>query len=77
MGAMTRSHTHKLTTADKILLLYIGNVQAPHVGGGHALSEGRQATPRSQPIREPGQVTVAVKVIGVETPESEGCEAAK
>lgn len=58
----------KLTVADKILLLHIWNVEAPHVGGGHALGEGSQAPPGSEPIREPGQVTVAVEVVGVQAP---------
>ena len=39
------------------------------MGGGHALSEGSQAPPGSEPIREPGQVTVTVEVVGVQTPE--------
>lgn len=58
----------KLTVADKILLLHIWNVEAPHVGRGHALGEGSQAPPGSEPIREPGQVTVAVEVVGVQAP---------
>lgn len=34
---------------------------------GHALREGGQAPPGPQPIREPGQVAVAVEVVGVQT----------
>lgn len=62
----------KLTVADKIFLCHIRNVKAPHVGGGHALGEGRQAPPRSEPIGEPGQVTVAVETVGVQAPENGG-----
>lgn len=42
------------------------------MGGGHALGEGSQAPPGSEPIREPGQVTVAVEIVGVQTPETDG-----
>lgn len=38
------------------------------MGRGHALGEGSQAPPGSEPIREPGQVTVAVEAVGVQTP---------
>lgn len=62
----------KLTIADKIFLLHIWDIQAPHVGVGHALGEGSQAPPGSKPIREPGQVTVAVEIVGVQTPETDG-----
>lgn len=59
----------QLTIADKIFLLHIWDVEAPHVGGGHALGEGSQAPPGSEPIREPGQLTVTVEVVGVQTAE--------
>lgn len=59
-----------LTTADKILLLHIWDIQAPHVGRGHALGEGSQASSGSEPIGEPGQVTVTVQVVGVEAAEN-------
>lgn len=59
----------ELTIADKILLLHIWDIEASHVGGGHALGEGSQAPSGSEPIREPGQVTVTVEVVGVQTPE--------
>lgn len=62
----------ELTIADKILLLHIWDIEAPHVGGGHALGEGSQAPPGSEPIREPGQVTVTVEIVGVQTPETDG-----
>ena len=39
------------------------------MGGGHALSEGSQTPPCPEPIRQPGQVTVTVKVVGVQTTE--------
>lgn len=42
------------------------------MGGGHALSEGSQAPSGSEPIRKPGQVTVTVEVVGVQTPETDG-----
>lgn len=42
------------------------------MGGGHALGEGSQAPPGSEPIREPGQVTVTVEIVGVQTPETDG-----
>lgn len=62
----------QLTIADKILFLHIWDIEASHVGGGHALSEGSQAPPCPEPIREPGQVTVTVKVVGVQTTERDG-----
>ncbi len=62
----------ELTIADKILLLHIWDIEAPHVGGGHALGEGSQAPPCSEPIREPGQVTVTVEIVGVQTSETDG-----
>lgn len=55
-----------LTVADKVFLGHVGHIEAPHVGGGHALSEGGQASPRPQPIREPRQLTVTVEVVGVQ-----------
>lgn len=58
-----------LTVADKVFLRHIRDIEAPHVGGGHALGKGGQASPGSEPIREPGQVTVTVQVVGVQTPE--------
>lgn len=39
------------------------------MGGGHALGEGSQAPSGSEPIREPGQVTVAVEIVGVQATE--------
>lgn len=60
-----------LTSAEKILLLHIWDVETSHVGGGHALGEGSQAPPDSEPIGEPGQLTVTVEVVGVETPETD------
>lgn len=54
---------------DKILLLHLRDIETSHVGGGHALCEGSQAMPGSEPIREPGQVTVTVEVVGVQTAE--------
>lgn len=36
------------------------------MGGGHALCERGQPPPLSQPIGEPGQVAVAVQVVGVQ-----------
>lgn len=65
------SDGNQLTITDKILLLHIWDIEAPHVGGGHALGEGSQALPGSEPIRKPGQVTVTVEVVGVQTPETE------
>jgi len=59
----------QLTIADKILLLHIWDIEAPHVSRGHALGEGSQAPPGSEPIREPGKVTVTVEVVGVQTAE--------
>lgn len=41
------------------------------MGGGHALGEGSQAPSGSEPIREPGQVTVTVEVVGVQATEGE------
>lgn len=61
----------KLTVADKFLLLHVWDIQASHVGGGHALGEGSQAPPGSEPVREPRQVTVTVEVVGVQTPETD------
>lgn len=55
-----------LTVADKVFLWHVRHVEAPHVGRGHALSEGGQASPRPQPIREPRQLTVTVEVVGVQ-----------
>lgn len=63
------AYRRQLTVADKILLLHIWDIKPSHVGGGHALGEGSQAPPRSEPIGEPGEVTVAVKVVGVQTTE--------
>lgn len=60
----------QLTIADKILLLHVWNIEAPHVGGGHALGEGSQAPSGPEPVREPGQVTVTVEVVGVQSPEA-------
>lgn len=40
------------------------------MGRGHALGEGSQAPPGSEPIREPGQLTVTVEVVGVQTAEA-------
>lgn len=40
------------------------------MGRGHALGEGSQASSGSEPIREPGQVTVTVQVVGVEAAEN-------
>lgn len=40
------------------------------MGGDHALSEGSQAPPGSEPIREPGQVAVTVEVVRVQTPKN-------
>lgn len=57
----------QLTVADEVLLLDVGDVEAPHVSRGHALCEGGQAPPGPQPIREPGQVAVAVEAVGVQT----------
>lgn len=62
----------KLTIANKVFLWHIRDVEAPHVGGGHALGEGSQTPPGSKPIREPRQVTVTVEVVGVQSPETDG-----
>lgn len=55
------------TCTNEFSLLYIRDVEAPHVGGRHALRKGGQAPPLSQPIREPWQVAVTVQVVGVQT----------
>lgn len=41
------------TCTNEISLLHIRDVEASHVGGGHALREGGQAPPLPQPVREP------------------------
>lgn len=41
------------TCTNEISLLHIRDIEASHVGGGHALRKGGQAPPLSQPIREP------------------------
>lgn len=55
------------TCTNEFSFLHIRDVEASHVGGGHALGEGSQAPPLPQPIREPRQVAVTVQVVGVQT----------
>ena len=57
-----------LTWAHVLLLLHVRHVEAPQVHRSHAESELANGPPLSQPIREPGQVAVAVQVVGVEAP---------
>jgi len=38
------------------------------MGGGHALCERGQPPSLPQPIRQPGQVAVAVQAVGVQAP---------
>lgn len=57
-----------LTWAHVLLLLYVRHVEAPQVHGSHAECELADGPPLSQPVREPGQVAVAVQVVGVEAP---------
>lgn len=53
------------TCTNEVSFLHIRDIEASHVGGGHALREGGQAPPLPQPIRKPRQVAVAVQVVGV------------
>lgn len=39
---------------------------APQVGRAHALGVEAHARPLTQPVREPGQVAVAVQVVGMQ-----------
>lgn len=57
-----------LTWAHVLLLLHVRHVEAPQVHRGHAECELANGPSLSQPIREPGQVAVAVQVVGVEAP---------
>lgn len=57
-----------LTWAHVLLLLHVRHVEAPQVHRGHAECELADGPSLSQPIREPGQVAVAVQVVGVEAP---------
>lgn len=58
----------RLTWAHIFLLLYIRYTEASQVHGRHAEGELANGPPLSQPIGEPGQMTVTVQVVGVETP---------
>lgn len=60
------------TCADEFAFLHVGDVEASHVGGRHALSEGGQAPSLAQPIREPRQVAVTVQVVGVQAAGDDG-----
>lgn len=62
------------TCAGEVFLLDIRDVEAPHVGRRHALGEEGQATPLPQPVRQPGQVAVAVQIVRVQTPAKGGAE---
>lgn len=59
------------TCAGKLLLLHLGHVVAPQVWRGHALSVEAQTGALSQPLRQPGDVTVTLQVVGVQTAEEE------
>lgn len=63
--AHVSSYRCVLTITNKILLLHIWDIEAPHLGGGHALGEGSQTSSGPEPIGEPGQVAVTVEVVGV------------
>lgn len=44
---------------------------APQVGGAHALGVEAHSGPLTQPVRQPGQVAVAIQVVGMEATEGE------
>lgn len=50
-----------------LLLLHVCYTEASQVHRRHAEGELANCPPLSQPIREPGQVTITVQVVGVET----------
>lgn len=54
-----------LTTADELPFLDLRHVVPPQVGRAHALGVEADARPLPQPVGQPGQVAVTVKVVGV------------
>lgn len=54
-----------LTAADKLALLDLGYVVAAEVRWPHALRVEPDPRPLPQPVRQPGQVAIAVQVVGV------------
>lgn len=48
------------------MLLHLGHVESPELGRGGALREQAHGGPLPEPLGQPGQVTVAVQVVGVE-----------
>lgn len=55
-----------LTWAHVLFLLHIRHVEAPQVHRSHAECELANRPSLPQPIREPGQVTVTVQMVGME-----------
>ena len=49
------------------MLLHFSHVEASELCGARALSEEADGGSLPQPLCQPGQVTVAVEVVGVET----------
>lgn len=54
-----------LTAADKLPFLDLGYVVSPEVGRPHALGVEADPRPLPQPVGQPGQVAIAVQVVGV------------
>jgi len=61
------SESASLTAADKLPFLDLSYVVSPEVGRPHALGVEADSWTLPQPVREPGQVAVAVEVVGVKT----------
>lgn len=59
------------TCADKLLLLHLGHIVSPQVRRGHALSVKAQTGALSQPLGQPGYMTVALQVVGVQAAKKE------
>lgn len=49
------------------MLLYLCHIESSELGGGSALGEQTDCRPLPEPLSQPGQMTVTVQVVGVET----------
>lgn len=57
-----------ITRADKVLLLNLRHKKTPQVYRCQAEGELPDSAPLPQPVRQPGQVAVAVQEVGVKPP---------
>lgn len=49
------------------MFLHLRHIQSSELGRGSTLGEQPNRGPLSEPLGQPGQVTVAVQIVGVET----------